>query len=162
MAARSGIVVGDVQVRDMIQGIPAFQVDGKFNAQQYQLTLASQVPARSPRQFEQMVREDLQQSLIPSQLVESSFATPSEVDRLLRLLGEKRDVSFVVMPPPAADAGAVSAAEIQRWYDSHAGDYRAPETVTLEYVDIDGSQLAPPAAAVSAGSMIWNVTSGAT
>jgi peptidyl-prolyl cis-trans isomerase D len=147
MAGRAGIVVGDAQVRDEIQSIPAFQVDGKFNAQQYQLTLAAQVPQRSPRQFEQVVREDLQQSLIPRQLMESAFATPSEVERLLRLLGEKRDVSFVVMPPPAADTGAVTAAEIQRWYDNHAGDYRAPETVTLEYVDIDGSQLAPPAAA---------------
>jgi peptidyl-prolyl cis-trans isomerase D len=147
MAARAGIVVGDVQVRDEIQSIPAFQVDGKFNAQQYQLTLASQVPARSPRQFEQMVREDLQQSLIPSQLVESSFATPSEVDRLLRLLGEKRDVAFVAMPLPTPDTGAVSAAEIQHWYDAHSDAYRAPETVTLEYVDIDSSQMAAPAAA---------------
>lgn len=147
LAEDAGIVVGDAQVRAMIQSIPAFQVDGKFNPQQYQLTLASQVPARSPRQFEQLVREDLQQSLIPSQIIETAFATPSEVDRLLRLLGERRDVAFAVMPAPAPDTGAVGAAEIQRWYDSHAAAYRAPETVTLEYVDIDGSRLPPPPAA---------------
>src|SRR5690606_10656728 len=147
LSGRAGVAISDAQVRATIQSIPAFQVDGKFNPQQYQLTLASQVPARSPRQFEQLVREDLQQSLIPSQIIETAFATPSEVDRLLRLLGERRDVAFAVMPAPAPDTGAVGAAEVQRWYDSHAAVYRAPETVTLEYVDIDGSRLPPPPAA---------------
>ena len=143
LAGHAGVEVSDDQVRSTIQGIPAFQVDGKFNPQQYQMVLASQVPQRTPRQFEQLVREDLQQSLIPSGLAASGFATASEVDRLLRLLGEKRDVAFVVMPAPAPDAGAVAAADIQHWYDSHADAYRAPESVVLEYVDIDGSKLQP-------------------
>ena len=33
-ADRSGIAVGDAQVREQIESIPAFQVGGKFNAQQ--------------------------------------------------------------------------------------------------------------------------------
>ncbi len=143
LAAHAGVAVSDAQVRSAIQGIPAFQVDGRFNAQQYQMVLASQVPQRTPRQFEQLVREDLQQSLIPSGLATSGFATASEVDRLLRLLGEERDLAFVVMPAPAPDAGAVAATDIQHWYDTHAAAYRAPESVVLEYVDIDGSQLQP-------------------
>jgi peptidyl-prolyl cis-trans isomerase D len=146
MSTHAGIAVSDAQVRSAIEGIPAFQVDGKFNAQQYQLVLASQVPQRTPRQFEQLLRDDLQQSLVPSALAQSGFATATEVDRLLRLLGEKRDVAFALMPAPAPDASAVSAAEIQRWYDAHPADYRAPESVVLEYVDIDGSQMQPPPA----------------
>ena len=143
LSERAGIAISDAQVRATIESIPAFQVDGKFNAQQYQLALASQVPQRSPRQFEQLVREDLAQALMPSQLVDSGFTTGSEVDRLLRLIGEKRDVAFVVMPPTAPDTGAVEAAEIQAWYDSHPGDYRVPESVVLEYVEVDGSTLQP-------------------
>jgi peptidyl-prolyl cis-trans isomerase D len=146
-ASRAGIAVGDAQVRDAIQDIPAFQVDGKFDPQSYQLALSSQSPQRTPRQFEQLVRDSLQQQLIPSQLAQSAFATPSEVDRLLRLLGEKRDVSLVTLPAPAPDTAAVNAAEIQRWYDTHAAAYRAPETVTLEYVDIDSSTLPAPVVA---------------
>ena len=141
LAGRTGIAISDTQVRSEIQKIPAFQVNGQFNPQQYQLTLASQVPTRSPREFEQLVRDDLRQSLIPSQLVQSGFATPSEVDRLLRLLGEKRDIAFALIPAPTADTGAVSAAQIQQWYDSHGSEYVAPETVSLEYVDIDGATL---------------------
>jgi peptidyl-prolyl cis-trans isomerase D len=146
-ADRAGIAVGDALVRDTIQGIPAFQVEGKFDPQRYQLALASQVPARSPRQFEQEVRESLQQSLIPAEVSQSAFATPSELQRVLKLLGEKRDVAYTIMPPPTRDTAPITAAQIQHWYDTHAADYRAPETVSLEYIEIAGDQLpAPPEA----------------
>ena len=144
-ADRSGIAVGDAQVRDEIQNIPAFQVDGKFNAQQYQLVLQSQVPPRSPRQFQEDVRENLKQSLIPTRVADSSFLTDAELDRLLRLTGETRDVNFVVLPAPAPDAAPVSDADIKRWYDTHASSFREPETVTLEYIDLDASKLVVPA-----------------
>src|SRR3546814_2685594 len=77
-ASRAGIAVSDEQVRDAIQSIPAFQVDGRFDPQRYQLALASQVPAVSPRGFEQQVREGLQQSLMASQVATSAFVTRSE------------------------------------------------------------------------------------
>ena len=146
-ANRDGIAVGDAKVRETIEGIPAFQVDGKFDPQRYQLTLASQVPPRSPLQFEQDVRKGLQQGLIPDAVQQSAFATPSELQRVLKLLGEKRDVAYAIMPPPAPDTAPITAAEIQRWYDTHLKDYRAPETVTLDYLDIDQSTLPPPAPA---------------
>ncbi|NZA27531.1 peptidyl-prolyl cis-trans isomerase [Luteimonas sp. SJ-92] len=141
LAARDrGMAVGDAQVRREIEQIPAFQVDGRFDPQRYQLALQSQVPARSPQQFQELIRESLQQSLIPTHLAESAFVTPAQLDRLLVLLGERRDVSFVVLPA-AEDTGEVGDAEIQAWYQSHAEDFRAPETVTIEYVEVDGSTL---------------------
>jgi peptidyl-prolyl cis-trans isomerase D len=146
-ADRDGIAVGDAKVRETIQGVPAFQADGKFDPQRYQLALASQVPPRTPLQFEEDVRKGLQQGLVPNAVLQTAFATPAELQRVLKLLGEKRDVSYAIMPPPAADTAPITAAEIQRWYDSHADDYRAPETVTLDYLDIDQSTLPPPAAA---------------
>ena len=146
-ATRAGIAVSDTQVRREIEKIPAFQVDGKFNPQRYQLALASQAPSRTPRQFEQEVRDSLKQSLIPTAIDESAFATPSETQRLLKLIGEKRDVTFAMLPPPTNDAAPVSAVEIQKWYDTHAADYRAPETVSLEYVDVNTATMAAAAPA---------------
>lgn len=146
-AKSAGIAIGDAEVRDEIQAIPAFQVEGRFDPQRYQLALQSQVPARTPTQFEQLVREGLQQALVPVGVAQSAFVTAAELDTVLRLLGERRDVAFAVLPPPAPDAGAISAKEIQDWYRSHAREYLAPETVTIEYVEVDGSALpAPPPA----------------
>jgi len=144
MADRAGIAVSNQQVQRAIAEIPAFQSDGRFDPQQYQLALASQVPQRTPVQFEQLVREDLQRGLIPQAIARSGFATESEVEHVLRLMGEKRDVAFAVMQAPEPDTAAVGAAEIQQWYDSHAAAFRSPETVTLEYVEIDASKLPAP------------------
>ena len=140
-AQRDGMVVGDTRVREAIDAIAAFQVDGVFDQQRYLITLQSQ--GYTPRGFQEMVRDDLQASLISGQLARSAFTTGSETERMLRLLGERRDVAFVVLPAPEADTGPVEAREIQAWYDAHADEYRAPERVALEYVVIDASALPP-------------------
>ncbi|MGN6512492.1 MAG: SurA N-terminal domain-containing protein [Lysobacteraceae bacterium] len=145
-AARHGVAISDAQVRNAILAVPAFQGEnGKFDPQRYQLALAGANPPLTPRGFEQNVREGLSSSLIPQHVAQSAFATSAEVQRLMRILGEKRDVSFVTLPAPAPDTAPVDAQAIQRWYDTHPADYRAPETVTIEYVDIDAGAL-PPAA----------------
>jgi peptidyl-prolyl cis-trans isomerase D len=142
-AERDGMVVGDSQVREAIQGIPGFQVDGRFDEQRYLLGLQAQ--GYSPRAFQEMVRSDLQSMLLAGQVARSAFATATETERLMSILGERRDVAFVVLPAPAPDTGAVTAAEIQAWYDAHKAEYRAPEQVTLEYVELDASALPPVA-----------------
>jgi peptidyl-prolyl cis-trans isomerase D len=148
---RDGVVVSDREVREAIQEMPDFQVDGKFDAERYQLLLASQSPPLTPRDFEKRIRDNLQFGLIPSRLAESAFVTNAEVDRVLRLLGEQRDVSFVMLPPVPTDTAPVTAAQIQDWYKSHSDDFRQPETVRLEYVEVDGAAL--PAAAVDEAAL---------
>ncbi|HZX75660.1 peptidylprolyl isomerase [Lysobacter sp.] len=146
-AQRHGLVVSDAMVRKTIQEVPGFQVDGKFNYERYKLALASLVPPQSERQFEQTVREDLQRSMLAMGVGTSNFVTSAEMDRLVRLMGETRDVSLLMLPAPAADTAAVSAAEIQQWYDSHASQFRAPETVSIEFVEVNSATLPVPAAA---------------
>ena len=144
---RAGLEVSDAQVRKTIQEIPAFQVDGKFNAERYQLALASGVPPQTPAQFQETVRDSLRQSLVVAGIAQSNFVTDAELDRLMRILGETRDASVVMMPPPAPDAAPVTDAGIKQWYDAHASSFRAAETVSLEYVVLDAASLpAPPAA----------------
>ncbi|KRA20158.1 MULTISPECIES: peptidylprolyl isomerase [unclassified Lysobacter] len=148
LASKSeGLVVSDALVKKTLAEVPAFQVDGKFNLDRYRLALASQVPPQTPTQFQETVRQSLQQSLLAGGLVESEFVTSAELDRLIRLMGETRDVGLVMLPQPAPDTGAVSAAELQSWYQGHSADYRAPETVTLEYVEVNAASVPPPAPA---------------
>ncbi len=149
-AKRSGIAVSNAAVRQSIANEPAFQVEGKFDAARYTALLSSQVPALTPLQFEQQERDRLQMALIPQGIGESEFATGKEVDRLIKLLGETRDVTIAALKAPeaSADAAVVSDAQIKAWYDSHAADYKQGESVTLEYVDVDGN--VPNAGAVAA------------
>jgi peptidyl-prolyl cis-trans isomerase D len=64
----------------------------------------------------------------------------------MRLMGEHRDVSFLMLPPPAPDRAEVTAAQIDAWYKAHQGEYRKPETVRLEYVEVDASSAQSSAA----------------
>jgi peptidyl-prolyl cis-trans isomerase D len=62
------------------------------------------------------------------------------------LLGEHRDVSYVSLPAAPADTAEVTAAQMDAWYKAHQGQFRAPESVRLEYVEVDGSKLTAPVA----------------
>ncbi len=141
---REGFAIGDAQVRNAIESIPEFQVDGKFDLQRYRLMLASRAPAMTPTQFDQQMREDLKQQMLTRQLQGSAFVTNAEGQRLIALLSEKRDVSYAALPALPADTAPVPAAEIASWYKAHPEDFRSPEMVSIEYVDIDGSQLTLP------------------
>ena len=146
MAAEAdGIAIGDAQVAAAIREFPDFQVDGAFNADRYQLLLASQNPPQTPREFEQTIRESLLNGLIPDSLGRSAFVTNAEIDRLMRLLGEHRDVSFVVMPEVPADTAPVTPAQVESWYAANKALYRSPETVRIEYVEVLGANLPAPA-----------------
>ncbi len=146
-AERSGVVVGDAAVREYIATIPAFQADGRFDENRYRLALASQVPARTPAQFEALVRESLQQSLIPLALGTSAFLTEGEFERILRLSGETRDIEIALLPLVEADTAPVSDEEAKAWYEANPADFVRPEAVTLEYIEVDGGSLPAPAVA---------------
>ena len=61
-----GIHVPAQRVRDEILAIPAFQVDGVFNPEQYRMALQSN--GLSPLGFEQRVRDDLGMRELPTQI----------------------------------------------------------------------------------------------
>ena len=145
LAARSaGIAVGDARVAEVVSTMPEFQVDGRFDPQRYQMLLQSRVPVQTPRQHQDEVRERLQMVLLPSRVAGPAFATPGQVDRVMQLLGQQRDVDMAMIAAPAPDTGPIAAADIQAWYDGHRGEFRAPEEVSIEYVEIRGDAVPAP------------------
>jgi len=143
-ARQAGIAVGDAQVRQAIEAMEPFQVDGRFDPQRYQLLLLSQNPPLTPQAFQESMREDLQQAVIPSRVANSAFTTEPQTRRMLRLLEESRDVRFAVLPAPDEESAEISEEDLAEWHQTHLHLYRAPESVSLEYIEIDGSQLPPP------------------
>ncbi|HRO63801.1 peptidyl-prolyl cis-trans isomerase [Thermomonas sp.] len=144
-AEQDDLAISDEEVRKAIQAMPDFQVDGVFNADRYQLILASQNPPLTPTAFQDKIREGLKNDLIPAGIADSAFVTAAEIDRLARLLSETRDVNWVMLPLPPADTAPVTDAQITAWYDAHRSEFRKPESVRLEYVVVDGSILPKPA-----------------
>jgi len=144
-ARQAGIVVGDAQVRQAIEAIEVFQVEGRFDPQRYQLLLLSQNPPLTPQMFQDQMRADLQQAVIPSQVARSAFIPEPQAQRMLALLEETRDVRLAVLPAPDANTADISDEEVAEWHQRHLHLYRAPESISLDYIEIDGSQLPLPA-----------------
>ncbi|MBE2210130.1 MAG: SurA N-terminal domain-containing protein [Xanthomonadaceae bacterium] len=141
-AANAGMEISNAEVRREIAKIPEFQVDGRFNDQKYVSLLASLNPPRTAVQFEADLRNDLQRNALVGRTALSAFTPKAEGERMLALWFEQRDLS-VVRIPMAVDAAPVSDVDIDAWYRSHTSEYRAPESVTLEYIEVEAAKLPP-------------------
>jgi len=134
-----GIVVPASAVRDEIAKIPAFQNDGKFDADQYKLALSS--IGKTPLGFEDEVRRNLAARQLPAQLSASTIVTDADVDNYLRLRDERRDFRFAKIDKPAPAETEVKQDEIEAWYKAHPGDFMVPERVSIEYVELDAAKI---------------------
>jgi peptidyl-prolyl cis-trans isomerase D len=136
-----GYRVSDQQLHDQIREIPAFQIDGKYNAAQakYALDRAGMTPAM----FEASLRRDLQRSQIEGGLRMSDFVTPTELKRLQNLQSEQREIRYATITPDkfAADA-KIDDAAIEAYYKKNQAQYMTTEYVQLAYAELRLEQLA--------------------
>jgi len=114
-------------------------VSGRFDPDQYKLALQSQ--NMTPVQFEELVRSDLIRQTVPSQLAASQFAGDAELEAYLSNQSADAGHPLPRKFPRAAAAAAPTDAELKAWYDAHASQYRSPEKVAIEYVEINAATL---------------------
>ncbi|KAA9133043.1 hypothetical protein F3N42_01350 [Marinihelvus fidelis] len=141
VAADLNLSVDDERLAQQIRDIPAFQVDGQFNADVYQSRLIAF--GQSPTQFEAQLRNDLAVSQLPSGIQASSFATNREVRKYVALSEQQRSFATIMVP---ADMDAVSTEfsdeDIEAWYADNSEQFRTPEQVVIEYLELDASSVA--------------------
>ena len=133
-----GTALTSKRVFEEISSYPAFQVDGKFDKGQYRALLASQ--RRSPAQFEETVRRDLELRDLVGQLEQASVITEAEVDAYLRLRDQTRDFRYLKLDKPAAEV-KIADADIDAYYKDHGNDFMTPEKVSLEYIELDAAKM---------------------
>lgn len=135
-----GLDVDDATLAKEIRKIPAFQVEGQFNADVYQSRLTSQ--GLSPTQFENQMRSQFVTSQLPQNITMSSIATAAEMKKFIALRDQGRTFSSVIVASQTADAPTeFSDAAITAWYDAHPDDYQSEEQVAIEYVELDAAFL---------------------
>jgi len=137
-AERDGIVAADALVRREITRIPAFQVDGTFDPDQYRLALSMQ--GLSAPGFDALVRRDLAVGAVPQQIASTALVSAKEVESLLQLGNQTRDLKLLDVLPPADDS-APSEDELLAWYEVNKSAFMTDEKVSYEYVELRGSDL---------------------
>jgi peptidyl-prolyl cis-trans isomerase D len=136
-----GYRVSDEELLASMSKVPLFQVDGKFDKAHAVAVLRSQ--GRSPLEIEGLFRRDAKLQQLDAALNLSSFATPTELQRIRALTKQQREISWLTLSAEKYAAAATpDEAALKTYYDAHKGQYMTPETVTLRYVEISLGALA--------------------
>jgi peptidyl-prolyl cis-trans isomerase D len=140
-----GLDLDDDRLAEQIKTIPAFQVDGVFNADVYQSRLS--VQGLTPKQFERNVRTQIIMGQLPSAIGGSSVAMPSEMKEFARLQEQTRAFNAVVINTSGEDLPEeISDEEIQVYFDENQDAFKSEEQVIVEYLELDVADMdSPPA-----------------
>ncbi|MFN0159739.1 MAG: SurA N-terminal domain-containing protein [Burkholderiales bacterium] len=146
-AVKSGIVVTDEKLREVIAAIPAVQDNGKFSKERYTNLLAAQ--GMTPPVFENKLRGDLAMQALNAGVGESAFAPRSVQAMVARGQEESREVQeFAVKADAFAAQVKVTAEAVRAHYDANQKDFVIAPQMRAEYVvlsaDAIGASLTPP------------------
>lgn len=133
-AEHAGYQVSDESVQKLIWQTPVFMENGSFSTERY-LQVLSRL-GETPSSFLHRARQEILLSQQMTGWLMSSFTTPVEFDRLVKLDTEQRDA--VVWALPALNylsSVKVSDAELKAHYDAlPSARFTQPERVAVNYM----------------------------
>ncbi len=136
-----GFRVGDVQLASYINQIQEFQREGKFDPELYEQVVSRVYRSTAAWEYEQ------RRALILDQprkgLFNTAFVTKKELDAIVRLRDQQRDVGYgVIKLAGYLDGIEVADADIDAYYNQHKDEFKTPEQVAVEYVELTLDALA--------------------
>src|SRR5579862_8295747 len=130
-----GYRVGDAQLHEALQSLPAFQVEGKYNAEAAKAALLN--AGISEETFADELRTDVQRTQLEGGIRGSNFVTPQELARLIELQDQEREVRYMLLPAEHfASAAKVDDAAIAAYYKAHQAQFMTPESAHLQYAEL--------------------------
>ena len=135
----NGYRISDGILSDRIRQL--FTVDGVFDRNRFEASVAS-IGMNIPM-YEHSLRSELRLQQMQSAIVNSSFVTKENVNRLASLSEQTRDISVLTfnLDHYSTVAGSTSE-EIKQYYDTNLQRFMMPEKMKLDYVEITSDALA--------------------
>ena len=131
---RLGLTVNDEELREAIESIPYFQVNGQFDRRNYERVL--QVNRMSPEEFERNQRQNLLLSKVVN-LIRLNGGKVSEEEILETYLFENERINLAFLKvAPDAFRGQVTANEVEMkdYYQKHQEEFRVPTFIQIQYL----------------------------
>lgn len=135
-----GLYVSDQQLEATIMEFPAFQVNGAFSAERLHEILSRM--SISYQNFIDETRSSLLSIQLGSGLKNSIFVLPHEVELANKLMNQKRDISYFLIPKERfLSKIKVPDSEIKDYYQKHQNQFMTKEAVSIEYINLTASAL---------------------
>src|SRR3989338_6945747 len=139
-ARSAGLAIVDEQVAQVINGIEAFQDNGKFDKKRYETALASQ--NMSPLMFETRLRDELLGRQVRDAYVQNGFVSNGVADNIIRLNEQQRTVSVSAISFQSYLAQAkVDEAAPRKYYEQNQKEFQVQEQAKVEYVKFSVNDL---------------------
>ncbi|MBF0414952.1 MAG: SurA N-terminal domain-containing protein [Magnetococcales bacterium] len=134
------LTVSNESLRTIIANTEAFQNDGKFDPQRYELVLQNN--RMSPRDYEQKLKTDLVAAQIKEMLSEPLFIPNLLIEDVYDLENEKRSIDVLTLPFEAFHASIQpSDDELTAYLEKNRDHYLSPVQVRLAYVVLSADSL---------------------
>ncbi|MFL0807240.1 MAG: SurA N-terminal domain-containing protein [Oceanobacter sp.] len=135
-----GLYASGNQIDEMILSIPAFQLDGKFNKEQFRSIL--RLNGWSPLSFRDSLAQDIKVNQVQLALSLTEYPSDYSVQMNELMAQEKRTFSFaeVRFNDLLADV-EVTDEDIDTYYQQNGDRFKSPETVSVNYVTLSRKHL---------------------
>ncbi len=135
-----GLQYGDDDLDAEIITSTAFQIDGVFNPQQFQLVIGG--AGFTPVSYKEEMRMDKEFQQLDSAIRTTAFVTDQDMKRATSLAQQKRDIAFLkIEVEKLVGSVTVDESDIQTYYDDNSQDFVTPETMDIEYLELKRSDL---------------------
>jgi peptidyl-prolyl cis-trans isomerase D len=139
-AEASGYRLDDARLAALIRAQPYFQRDGQFDPELYRALLRRE--GLSVPEFERRLRDEDLTGQVQSGLAGSGIVTNYDVDQLVRLFGEERDVAYAVISPDAMRTQVkLEPQAVEAYYKAHPELFQIPEQVRVAYLRLSADDL---------------------
>lgn len=142
-ASANGFDVGDQLLLQSIATREEFQTDGVFDSALYNNLLRQN--NLTPGDFEENVRREMMATQFVSGVMDLAIVTDYELDALLRVQEQTREIGYLVLKAEALKQKQVSREfsddEIKQHYDKNIQRFALPEQVSLEYIELSSKDL---------------------
>jgi peptidyl-prolyl cis-trans isomerase D len=143
---RAGIRLSDKALAERIASEPAFQQDGRFSKERYDMVARQN--NLTTRGLDSRLREDFAQQQFRSAIADTAFVPKTTLDGFIRLSEQTREVSVVNLGPEAYLAKVqVKPEEVKSYFDANAKEFTIPERARVEFVELSLDAMAAKEAA---------------
>jgi peptidyl-prolyl cis-trans isomerase D len=138
-ARRQGMTVSDVEVRERILAMPAFQENGHFvGEQRYRQMLSFNNPPLTPSDFEDQIRRALLVQKLRDAVSGWMSVSDNDIAEEYRRRNEKVKLDIVPITPDAfKNQITVTDADLAAYFDQHKDTYRVGEKRKIKYAVVD-------------------------
>ncbi len=136
-----GLVASATQVDEEIVNQPAFMLDEQFSPEIFRQRALSQ--GLTPEALRQEIAKSLETTALQSSLLDSAVLTEGEIQHLVELVLERRDIAWLEFQPALfVDQVEVSDEEITTAYELRRAEFMTEARIDAQYMELRLQDLA--------------------